>query len=162
MGAYREKNGKSRVGDFLRKVGKPEFFDKALTMVTQGMSGNFIGAIKTLLVKDSDITESQEAEFDKVAEQYYEDLADARDMYKSTDHIMSDNIADKVIKYNHWFVMSAVVIEILTVIYLDDKVLIAIISGAIGGITTALMQERQQIINFFFGSSRGSKEKDKK
>ena len=61
-----------------------------------------------------------------------------------------------------WVVLFAVVIEIIAVIYIDDKVLIAIISGAIGSITTALLQERQQVIGFFFGSSKGSKDKDKK
>ena len=30
---------------------------------------------------------------------------------------------------------------------------------AIGSFTTALLQERQQVINFFFGSSQGSKDK---
>ena len=57
--------------------------------------------------------------------------------------------------------MIAILIEIVSVMYIDDKVLIAIISGAIGSVTTALLQERQQVINFFFGSSRGSKSKSK-
>lgn len=84
-----------------------------------------------------------------------------RDMYKSTGHEMADEIATRVIKWNLWVVLLAVIIEIGAVLLLDDKVLIAVISGAIGSITTALLQERQQIINFFFGSSRGSKNKDK-
>ena len=46
--------------------------------------------------------------------------------------------------------------------YQDTEHEMAVISGAIGSVTTALLQERQQVINFFFGSSKGSKSKDKK
>jgi len=93
---------------------------------------------------------------------YIEDIKRASNMYINTGHEMADKIADRVIKWNLWVVMVAITIEIGAVILINDKVLIAIISGAIGAVTTALLQERQQIINFFFGSSRGSKEKDKK
>ena len=72
---------------------------------------------------------------------------------------MADEIAKKVISWNLWVVFLAIAVEIATVVLIDDKVLIAVISGAIGGFTTALLQERQQVINFFFGSSLGSKNK---
>jgi len=81
-------------------------------------------------------------------------------MYKA-ENKMADEIAKRVIVWNLWIVFLAIVIEILVVIYMQDKTLIAIISSAIGGLTTALLQERQQVINFFFGSSIGSKTKDK-
>ena len=93
---------------------------------------------------------------------YLKDVQDAREMYENSDHDMADKIAERVINYNLWVVMAAVIIEILAVIFIDDKVLIAIISGAIGSITTALLQERQTVIGFFFGSSKGSKDKDLK
>ena len=125
--------------------------DKALACVKdKGDSG---AAAQIMGARDSYMEE---------LELFYKDMASARDMYQSTDHDMADKIADRVITYNLWVVLFAVVIEIIAVIYIDDKVLIAIISGAIGSITTALLQERQQVIGFFFGSSKGSKDKDKK
>ena len=87
------------------------------------------------------------------------DVQSARNMYSSTDHDLADYVAKRVINYNLWVVLMAIVIEIISVIFINDKVLIAIISGAIGSATTALLQERQQVISFLFGSSRGSKEK---
>jgi hypothetical protein len=89
------------------------------------------------------------------------EMANVRDMYKNTDHSVADFVAKKVINFNLWVVLGAILIEVLSVIYINDKVLIAIISGAVGGVVTALLQERQQIINFFFGSSMGSKNKQK-
>ena len=84
-----------------------------------------------------------------------------RNMYKSTDHELADFVAKRIINYNLWVIFLALVIEVLFVYFVDDKVLVAIISGAIGLITGALLQERQQVIGFLFGSSRGSKDKDK-
>jgi nicotinamide riboside transporter PnuC len=81
-------------------------------------------------------------------------------MYK-VENVMADQIAKRVISWNLWVVFLAIAVEIIAVMYIDDKVLIAVISGAIGSFTTALLQERQQVINFFFGSSQGSKDKDR-
>ena len=106
--------------------------------------------------------EAKRKEYELEAQKIHtEDRAKARDMYVGSDHAMADFVAKRVINYNVWVVLAAILIEILSVIYIDDKVLIAIISGAVGGFTTALLQERQQVINFFFGSSMGSKSKDK-
>jgi len=85
------------------------------------------------------------------------DLANAREMYKESDHAMADLVADRVITYNVWVALAAVLIEILCVIFIKEVVLIAVISGAVGSLTTSLLQERQQVIGFFFGSSAGSK-----
>lgn len=75
---------------------------------------------------------------------------------------MSAEIARRVIKYNLWVVLLALAVEVACVIFMDEKSLIAIISAAIGAIIQALLQERQQVINFFYGSSMGSKTKERK
>lgn len=98
----------------------------------------------------------------KETEMFLNDMSNARDMYKNSNNEVSDFIAKRVINYNLWVVFLAIVTEVLAVMYMDDKILVAVISGAIGSLATALLQERQQVINFFFGSSMGSKEKDKK
>jgi|TARA_R110000803_G_C11780009_1_gene296483 hypothetical protein len=156
------KNGGAgtRVGNWLRDIGRSDILDKAINMVGDVATGDFLGAVKTLIKKDDGISAEQEKEAYKLIELDYQDRAGAREMYKA-ENKMADEIAKRVIVWNLWIVFLAIVIEILVVIYMQEKTLIAIISSAIGGLTTALLQERQQVINFFFGSSIGSKTKDK-
>lgn len=156
------KNGGSgtRVGNWLREIGRSDILDKAVNIVGDVASGDILGAVKTLITKDNDITPEQQEQAYNLIQLDYQDRAGAREMYKEENQ-MADSIAKRVIVWNLWIVFIALVIEILVVIYMQDKTLIAIISSAIGGLTTALLQERQQVINFFFGSSIGSKEKDK-
>ena len=157
-----KKNGGAgtRVGNWLRDIGRSDILDKAINMVGDVATGDFLGAVKTLIKKDDGISVEQEKEAYKLIELDYQDRAGAREMYKA-ENKMADEIAKRVIVWNLWIVFLAIVIEILVVIYMQEKTLIAIISSAIGGLTTALLQERQQVINFFFGSSIGSKTKDK-
>lgn len=157
-----KKNGGdgTRVGNWLREIGRSDILDKAINMVGNVATGDILGAVKTLIKKDDGISPEQEKEAYKLIELDYQDRAGAREMYK-VENEMADSIAKRVIVWNLWIVFIALVIEILVVIYMEDKTLIAIISSAIGGLTTALLQERQQVINFFFGSSIGSKNKEK-
>lgn len=157
MGNYKEEHGETRIGNFIRNKA-PHLLDIVGDILPEAGA---LGIIKTIIDKDDKISPDLTKEAFGLIELDLKDLEGARDMYKATDHVMADSIADRVIKWNLWVVMIAVIIEIFSVMFIDDKVLIAIISGAIGSITTALLQERQQIINFFFGSSRGSKDKDK-
>jgi hypothetical protein len=145
------------IGNFIRNVKK-----KVLPSVLNAVGvGNFAEAIG-IISNDSDnagLSKEEADQFFKLVELEYKDVANARDTYKETDHKVADFVAKKVINYNLWVVLAAILVEVLAVVYIDDKVLIAIISGAVGGLVTALLQERQQIINFFFGSSMGSKNK---
>ena len=90
-----------------------------------------------------------------------EDKQSARGMYVAK-NAMADKVARQVINWNLPAIALLVVIEVLCVIYMDDKTLIAIISSAIGSVLTALINERLTVIQFFFGSSMGSKEKQGK
>lgn len=146
------------IGNFIRGVKK-----KVLPSVLDAVGvGNFAEAIG-IISNDSNnagLSKEEANQFFKLVELQYKDVSHARDTYKETDHKVADFVAKKVINYNLWVVLAAILIEVLSVIYIDDKVLIAIISGAVGGFVTALLQERQQVINFFFGSSKGSKDKE--
>lgn len=76
-----------------------------------------------------------------------------------------DRIAEQIIRYNLPVIFLLVCINIALVYFLRDKeysTLIAIASNIIGVVIGNLMNERQAIINFFFGSSIGSKEKQDK
>lgn len=146
------------IGNFIRGVKK-----KVLPSVLDAVGvGDFAEAIG-IISNDSNnagLSKEEANQFFKLVELHYKDVSHARDTYKETDHKVADFVAKKVINYNLWVVLAAILIEVLSVIYIDDKVLIAIISGAVGGFVTALLQERQQVINFFFGSSKGSKDKE--
>lgn len=108
--------------------------------------------------ENAGLTNDEVRELMTLHEMDMKDRADARSMYK-VESTTANKIAMRVINYNIWVVMLAVLIEVLVVIYIEDKTLIAVISTAIGMVTGALIQERQQVISFFFGSSLGSKQK---
>ena len=153
------------IADILKKAA-PTILD-IVGDIVPGASA--IKTIANMVFKDKTISpadkEAIQKELDrelKEYELYVEDMKRASDMYSSTGHRMADKIADRVIKWNLWIIIIAIVFELLFIYYIDDKILIATISTIVGGVTTALLQERQQIINFFFGSSRGSKTKDKR
>ena len=75
----------------------------------------------------------------------------------------ADKIADQIIKYNLPVIFVLVLANVFIVHYLkDEATLIAIASQVIGIAIGKLFAERQSIVNFFFGSSMGSKEKDLK
>tara|TARA_R110002012_G_C11662463_1_gene612351 strand:+ start:1953 stop:2453 length:501 start_codon:yes stop_codon:yes gene_type:complete len=160
MGKYKDKNGTTKVGDFLRGVKNvaPDILELAGNITgieVLGVLGDKIKGSDTL----TPIEKETALHLLKIDMAELKDVQSARNMYSSTDHDLADYVAKRVINYNLWVVLIAIVIEIISVIFIDDKVLIAIISGAIGSATTALLQERQQVISFLFGSSRGSKEK---
>ena len=151
----------TKIGKWLRSIDREDIL-QAGSVATNIITGNWmgaVGAIKELIDDDKMITPEQKAEGNKVISLEYKDIAGARGMYKETDHKTADIIAKKVIRWNILIAFAATILLIVCVIYIDDKVLIAIISASLSALSTALMQERQQVINFFFGSSIGSKDK---
>tara|TARA_R110002096_G_C14154638_1_gene684330 strand:- start:44 stop:547 length:504 start_codon:yes stop_codon:yes gene_type:complete len=156
-----KKNGGkgTAIGNFFRKV-KGKILPSLLDAVGVGDLGRAIGIICES-PDNAGLSIDESRDLFKLIDLELKDTQDARDMYKETNHDVADFVAKRVIKFNLWVVLGAIIIEVFSVIYIEDKVLIAIISGAIGSLTTALLQERQQIINFFFGSSKGSKDKQK-
>jgi hypothetical protein len=78
-------------------------------------------------------------------------------------NVQADKISNLVIKWNLPIIFTLVVINVFIVYYMKDNApLIAIASQIIGIAIGNLFAERQAIVNFFFGSSIGSKEKDEK
>jgi uncharacterized membrane protein len=77
--------------------------------------------------------------------------------------VEADSIADSIINYNLPIIAILVLVNIALVYFMRERSeLIAIASNIIGVAIGNLFNERQAIINFFFGSSIGSKEKDRK
>lgn len=83
----------------------------------------------------------------------------ARDMYKVNPE-QASKVAENIMKYNLVIVFLLVIINVIAVNHLkDDAAILAIVSNFIGIVMMALLQERQAVVNFFFGSSMGSKNK---
>ncbi len=86
----------------------------------------------------------------------------SHDTYRQS-HEMADKIASQIIRFNLPVILILVIINVLLVHYLkDNATLIAIASNIIGVAIGNLFNERQAIVNFFFGSSIGSKQKTDK
>lgn len=84
------------------------------------------------------------------------DIQSARTMYDGK-NAMADTIAKRVIDHNHLMVCFLIVCNGLVLAFVADKVVAVALGNLIGASIGALWQERQQVINFFFGSSLGSK-----
>ncbi len=103
------------------------------------------------LDKTKEANRAVEARFNKSHETY------------QTNHNMADGIATQIINRNLPIIAILVIANVGLVYFMkDNPSLIAIASNIIGVAIGNLFNERQAIVNFFFGSSIGSKEKDAK
>ena len=90
-----------------------------------------------------------------------DDMKDARDSYK-THHEEADKVSRSIMSRNLPTVFALVIVNILCTYYFkDDGNIIAIVSNIIGIVIGQLLSERQSVVGFFFGSSLGSKIKNK-
>lgn len=65
---YKEKNDTSRVGDFLRSVGKSQVLQKVISVAGGLASGNVLSAVKNVLSKSDELTPDQKDYALKLAE----------------------------------------------------------------------------------------------
>ena len=56
MGDFKKKHGQSRVATFLQKVGKSELIERVANAAGDVITGDTLGAIKTLITGDKDLT----------------------------------------------------------------------------------------------------------
>jgi hypothetical protein len=83
-------------------------------------------------------------------------------MYKTTDHKMADKIADRVIMWNLPAIALLVGANVGVVSFVENPVIAVSVGNIIGASIAYLWNERSTVINFFFGSSQGSKDKTDK
>jgi hypothetical protein len=108
--------------------------------------------------------EIKQLDFKKLEEEHRHNEAKHAKSHETyqINHAMADTIAKQIISRNLPIIAILVLVNISVVYYMEDKPsLIAIASNIIGVAIANLFNERQAIVNFFFGSSLGSKEKDK-
>lgn len=105
----------------------------------------------------------KQLDFDKIKEENRHQevkYTTAHNTYLSKND-MSDTIAKQIITRNLPIIGFLVLVNVIIVYFMQENPnLIAIVSQIIGIAIGNLFAERQAIVNFFFGSSIGSKEKD--
>lgn len=115
--------------------------------------------LKALDFKELELELAEKKEENRHAEAKYTKAHDTYQVKSDT----ADKVADQIIKWNLPVIAVLVLVNLLLIHLLkDEATLIAIASNIIGVVIGKLLGERQAIINFFFGSSIGSKEKDVK
>lgn len=112
--------------------------------------------IKELEFKEADSLRAQVLALAKLEQDKYNK---AHETYQ-TKHDMADKIALQIINRNLPIIAVLVIMNVGIVhLFKDNATLIAIASNVIGISIGNLFAERQAIVNFFFGSSLGSKQK---
>jgi len=93
----------------------------------------------------------------KVFELELMDKESARNLYEKKND-MADIVVKRVVNWNLPIAAVLIFLLVYCTVVLKDNVLLALISSSIGAAIQQLFSERQTIINFFFGSSKGSKD----
>lgn len=153
MGSYKDENGKTKVGSFLQK-----FAPNILEVVGDVLpDAGALGIIKNLIDKDDKLTPQQKLEALELLKIDLENTKNARDLQKAALQ-QNDLFSKRFIYYLavFWSVVSSIYFFLATFTTVVNEEMADIILGFLLGTVAG------SIINFFFGSSAGSKEKDRK
>jgi len=139
------------VSSVLGVENKPEAVAKAIKA-----DPNALLKIKELEQKENDSLRAQVLALAKLENEKYDK---AHDTYQ-TKNKMADKVALQIISRNLPLIGILVIMNVAIVyLFKDNATLIAIASNVIGVAIGNLFSERQAVVNFFMGSSLGSKEK---
>lgn len=141
--------------DFIKDIIKDKGEDLALEGIKQVTGIDLKGKTELTPEEVASIKESQ----NKILEYHQKNTADARSMYKEKSDT-ADSIALSISKWNLPLIVILIIINVAATELLND-VKLAIVSNFIGIAIKTLFDERATVINFFFGSSQGSKDKSK-
>lgn len=179
MGIFKnKKTGEpSKFAEFVKDIGSKITDINPLEILT---SPNPLGALLNGLTNSPDAAskqyllelEQRKVEFEKdwelsVFSKEVEDKDSAREMYADDTHgskDFADDLAKKIIKNNPLYIGGLVLLEICMIMYIKfngwSVEVAASIGTTTGMIIQSLLNERKEIIGFYFGSSLGSKIKD--
>ena len=153
MGKYKEEHGKTRVGAFL-SVAAPHI----LEVVGDALPDKgVLGVIKNLIEKDDKLTTSEKVNALELLNYDLENTKDARDLQKIA--LQQDDLFSKRFVYYlaiFWSVIGAAYLFFATFTIVENPKMADTVLGFLLGTIVAT------IINFFFGSSQGSRNKDNK
>lgn len=92
---YKDIHGTTRVGDFLRKLNKSNILDKGLEALSNLATGDALGALKTIIGKNDELTPEQRIHAIKLIELDIQDMQGVTDRWKfdmSSDNKLSKSI----------------------------------------------------------------------
>jgi hypothetical protein len=185
MRLLKHKNKKlkdTKFGKFLERI-TLKIPELALDVMDVATSPNPIGAgiqkLKERLVQKADSDdrykealtelEAQELEFRKeVYEWEVKDRMSARTMYRFKSN-MADHIANNVMTRNLFYISLLLIANIAATMasfyYIDNKTLAVTVGSSvgttIGAVIGSLLQERNQVVGFFFGASHKQENSEK-
>ena len=150
MGKYKDENGTTRVGDFLRK-NAPHILDIAGDVLPDAGA---LGVIKNLIQNDNKMPPSVKLDALKLLELDLKNTEGARKMQIAALN-QEDKFSKRFIYYLaiFWSLIGASYIFFATFVKVENPHVLDVVLGFLLGTIVAT------IINFFFGSSGGSKEK---
>ena len=93
-----------------------------------------------------------------------DEMNSARQMHASTGGEQADKIADRVMKWNIIYAVVIALAQIFALTYFTDlpDSVVVVVGNVSGWIIKGVLDERKDVTGFYFGSSIGSKSKDKK
>jgi len=153
MGKFKDETGKTKVGMFLKKFA-PNIIDVVGDVLP---SSGALGIVKNLIDKDDKLTAEQKAEALELLKIDLQNTKDARELQKIA--LQQDDLFSKRFIYYlaiFWSVVCSIYFFLATFTQVINEEMADIILGFLLGTVSGT------VINFFFGSSQGSKEKDRR
>jgi hypothetical protein len=153
MGKFKDETGKTKVGMFLQKFA-PNILDVVGDVLPEQGA---LGIIKNLIDKDDKLTPEQKVEALELLKIDLENTKNARELQKIA--LQQDDLFSKRFIYYlaiFWSVICSIYFFLATFTKVVNEEMADIILGFLLGTVSGT------VINFFFGSSSGSKEKDKR
>lgn len=153
MGDYKKEHGTTKVGDFLRKAAPHILKTVGNILPDEGA----LGIVKNLISSDKEMSAADKVEALRLLEMDLENTKDARAMQVAALG-QSDLFSKRFVYYfaAFWSVIGATYLFLATFTeVVNPKMADTVLGFLLGTIIST-------IINFFFGSSQGSKDKDGK
>jgi len=153
MGEYKEEHGTTKVGDFLRKAAPHILKTVGTILPDQGA----LGVIKNLISSDKEMSATDKLEALRLLELDVENTKDARAMQVAALN-QEDLFSKRFVYYlaGFWSVITVLYIFMTTFLEVKNERVADTVLGFLLGTIVAT------IINYFFGSSKGSKDKTNK